>query len=80
MASFLPSALLLANPISCSASTSILSGRRGAPALVMAMASEDDGASSRKSTKLVTFLGKGGSGKTTSAVFAAQVLFCNPPH
>lgn len=25
-------------------------------------------------TKLVTFLGKGGSGKTTSAVFAAQVL------
>ncbi|PQM35591.1 uncharacterized protein Pyn_05252 [Prunus yedoensis var. nudiflora] len=29
-------------------------------------------ASSQKSTKLVTFLGKGGSGKTTSAVFAAQ--------
>jgi len=29
--------------------------------------------SSHQSTKLVTFLGKGGSGKTTSAVFAAQV-------
>ena len=29
--------------------------------------------SSQQSTKLVTFLGKGGSGKTTSAVFAAQV-------
>lgn len=28
--------------------------------------------SSQQSTKLVTFLGKGGSGKTTSAVFAAQ--------
>ncbi|XP_065880201.1 uncharacterized protein At1g26090, chloroplastic [Euphorbia lathyris] len=28
--------------------------------------------SSSKSTKLVTFLGKGGSGKTTSAIFAAQ--------
>lgn len=48
---------------------------RGAPALIMAMAiSEDDNASSQKSTKLITFLGKGGSGKTTSAVFAAQVL------
>ncbi|KAM0983653.1 uncharacterized protein At1g26090, chloroplastic [Malus sylvestris] len=36
--------------------------------------SEDDknNASSQRSTKLVTFLGKGGSGKTTSAVFAAQ--------
>ncbi|PIN01018.1 hypothetical protein CDL12_26482 [Handroanthus impetiginosus] len=26
-----------------------------------------------KPTKLVTFLGKGGSGKTTAAIFAAQV-------
>ncbi|PQM34107.1 uncharacterized protein Pyn_22314 [Prunus yedoensis var. nudiflora] len=33
---------------------------------------DDKTASSQKSTKLVTFLGKGGSGKTTSAVFAAQ--------
>ncbi|XP_038726006.1 uncharacterized protein At1g26090, chloroplastic isoform X2 [Tripterygium wilfordii] len=33
--------------------------------------SNKDGGSS-SSTKLVTFLGKGGSGKTTSAVFAAQ--------
>ncbi|KAL7001258.1 hypothetical protein U1Q18_002410 [Sarracenia purpurea var. burkii] len=30
--------------------------------------------STHKLTKLVTFLGKGGSGKTTSAIFAAQVL------
>lgn len=29
--------------------------------------------SSQKLTKFVTFLGKGGSGKTTAAVFAAQV-------
>ncbi|EOY02157.1 P-loop containing nucleoside triphosphate hydrolases superfamily protein isoform 4 [Theobroma cacao] len=30
--------------------------------------------SSSSSTRLITFLGKGGSGKTTSAVFAAQML------
>lgn len=35
-----------------------------------------DGAQIDKPTKLVTFLGKGGSGKTTSAVFAAQVHYC----
>lgn len=29
--------------------------------------------SSQNPTKMLTFLGKGGSGKTTSAVFAAQV-------
>lgn len=78
MASSLPSALLLKKPISYSAPTSTMRGRRRPPTLVMAMAaSEDDSASSssQKSTKLVTFLGKGGSGKTTSAVFAAQVLF-----
>ncbi|XP_020538086.1 uncharacterized protein At1g26090, chloroplastic isoform X2 [Jatropha curcas] len=34
--------------------------------------SSDSNLSSSKSTKLVTFLGKGGSGKTTSAIFAAQ--------
>jgi hypothetical protein len=33
----------------------------------------NDSNSSHQSTKLITFLGKGGSGKTTSAVFAAQV-------
>ncbi|KAK9276306.1 hypothetical protein L1049_005837 [Liquidambar formosana] len=38
---------------------------------VAASSSEDD-LSPQKSTKLVTFLGKGGSGKTTSAIFAAQ--------
>ncbi|XP_047314380.1 uncharacterized protein At1g26090, chloroplastic-like [Impatiens glandulifera] len=35
------------------------------------MASDSSNAR-QKSTKLVTFLGKGGSGKTTSAIFAAQ--------
>ncbi|XP_015895761.3 uncharacterized protein At1g26090, chloroplastic [Ziziphus jujuba] len=73
MASFLTSTLFLQKPISYSAPISIMRRSRGAPALIMAMAiSEDDNASSQKSTKLITFLGKGGSGKTTSAVFAAQ--------
>lgn len=36
------------------------------------IASAADGVQIDKPTKLVTFLGKGGSGKTTSAVFAAQ--------
>lgn len=39
---------------------------------ILAMAS-DDSAKIEKPTKLITFLGKGGSGKTTSAIFAAQV-------
>lgn len=39
---------------------------------ILAMAS-DDSAKNDKPTKLITFLGKGGSGKTTSAIFAAQV-------
>lgn len=43
---------------------------RTRPKVVAASTSSED---SHKSTKLVTFLGKGGSGKTTSAVFAAQV-------
>ncbi|KAI4313980.1 hypothetical protein L6164_026923 [Bauhinia variegata] len=38
----------------------------------MAASSESGGSSSHESTKLVTFLGKGGSGKTTAAIFAAQ--------
>ncbi|KAL6193002.1 hypothetical protein ACLB2K_034087 [Fragaria x ananassa] len=42
--------------------------RSGTKAVTLAASSED----SDKSTKLVTFLGKGGSGKTTSAIFAAQ--------
>lgn len=37
------------------------------------MAANNEAASSpQKLTKLVTFLGKGGSGKTTSSIFAAQ--------
>lgn len=39
---------------------------------ILAMAS-DNSVKNEKSTKLITFLGKGGSGKTTSAIFAAQV-------
>ncbi|XP_057960350.1 uncharacterized protein At1g26090, chloroplastic isoform X2 [Malania oleifera] len=46
---------------------------RTRPLVVVASSSEDD-ISYRKPTKLVTFLGKGGSGKTTTAVFAAQVV------
>jgi len=67
MASSLASPLFLANPIS--------HFRRRAFA-VSALAedgSSSSAISSQQSTKLVTFLGKGGSGKTTSAVFAAQV-------
>lgn len=37
----------------------------------MAISSQENNAP-QNPTKLVTFLGKGGSGKTTSAVFAAQ--------
>ncbi|KAG6624099.1 hypothetical protein CIPAW_16G002500 [Carya illinoinensis] len=66
MASFLSSPLLLANPTSHSTL-----GRRDFS--VPASLADDGGSySSQHSTKLVTFLGKGGSGKTTSAVFAAQ--------
>ncbi|KAK7306967.1 hypothetical protein VNO77_39625 [Canavalia gladiata] len=43
---------------------------RPQPRLVVAASSETGASSS--STKLLTFLGKGGSGKTTAAIFAAQ--------
>ncbi|GAB2297081.1 hypothetical protein Dimus_031181 [Dionaea muscipula] len=44
-----------------------------APALKAAAVSPAEAASvDEKPTKLITFLGKGGSGKTTSAVFAAK--------
>ena len=74
MAPSLASPLFLANPIS--------HFRRRAFA-VSALAedgsssssSSSSAISSQQSTKLVTFLGKGGSGKTTSAVFAAQVTY-----
>lgn len=46
-------------------------GSRRGRGLVRAVSSSDD-KDKERSTKLVTFLGKGGSGKTTSAVFAAQ--------
>ncbi|XP_055809774.1 uncharacterized protein At1g26090, chloroplastic [Solanum dulcamara] len=45
--------------------------RRTSRMEILAMAS-DDSAKIEKPTKLITFLGKGGSGKTTSAIFAAQ--------
>ena len=74
MAPSLASPLFLANPIS--------HFRRRAFA-VSALAEDGSSSSSssssvissQQSTKLVTFLGKGGSGKTTSAVFAAQVTY-----
>uniref|UniRef100_A0A1J3JBP0 Uncharacterized protein, chloroplastic n=1 Tax=Noccaea caerulescens TaxID=107243 RepID=A0A1J3JBP0_NOCCA len=50
--------------------------RKRRTASVVATSSREDnktaGESSQKPTKFVTFLGKGGSGKTTAAVFAAQ--------
>lgn len=48
--------------------------RIGALNLSMATANAAKNVSDSKPTKLVTFLGKGGSGKTTAAIFAAQVL------
>ncbi|KAL9263943.1 hypothetical protein AKJ16_DCAP08168 [Drosera capensis] len=49
-------------------------GRRRRSVVASAAAAENGGAacSEDNPTRLVTFLGKGGSGKTTSAVFAAQ--------
>jgi hypothetical protein len=43
---------------------------RTQPLMAVASSSQDVAA-----TKLLTFLGKGGSGKTTAAIFAAQVFF-----
>ncbi|XP_028084754.1 uncharacterized protein At1g26090, chloroplastic isoform X1 [Camellia sinensis] len=48
-----------------------LTRRRALRVLVMA-ANNEAPSSPQKLTKLVTFLGKGGSGKTTSSIFAAQ--------
>lgn len=84
MTFYCSSPIVIRQPISYGARTSpVRKGGTQGPVLVTAMATpqKDDEAaassssSSQKSTKLVTFLGKGGSGKTTSAVFAAQVLF-----
>ncbi|KAG5062680.1 hypothetical protein AAZX31_02G095500 [Glycine max] len=55
--------LLIGTPIS----------RSSKPRLVVAAAaSSEGGATSSSATKLLTFLGKGGSGKTTAAILAAQ--------
>jgi len=48
--------------------------RATARPLSITAASLNDDDNKNSSTKLLTFLGRGGSGKTTSAVFAAQVL------
>ncbi|GAB4828919.1 hypothetical protein Ancab_018580 [Ancistrocladus abbreviatus] len=45
---------------------------KAAPDLSIAASTKDDNVEADKSTKLVIFLGKGGSGKTTTAIFAAQ--------
>lgn len=48
--------------------------KRGRKALHLVMqANSSDEITHESSPKLITFLGKGGSGKTTAAVFAAQV-------
>ncbi|XP_048229006.1 uncharacterized protein At1g26090, chloroplastic [Ricinus communis] len=73
------SPLLLSNPgsdcIFLKHKTKILDKRTAALAPLTVSSStslSDSDNSCSKSTKLVTFLGKGGSGKTTSAIFAAQ--------
>ncbi|EEF38006.1 conserved hypothetical protein [Ricinus communis] len=75
------SPLLLSNPgsdcIFLKHKTKILDKRTAALAPLTVSSStslSDSDNSCSKSTKLVTFLGKGGSGKTTSAIFAAQML------
>lgn len=57
--------LLIGTPIS----------RSSKPRLVVAAAASSEGGATSSATKLLTFLGKGGSGKTTAAILAAQVPF-----
>ncbi|KAL9401893.1 hypothetical protein Peur_005742 [Populus x canadensis] len=77
MASFSSSPSLLANPDSGfslfkrSGKIKTLRRTTAAPLSITAASLNDDN-DQNSSTKLLTFLGKGGSGKTTSAVFAAQ--------
>ncbi|CAL0308005.1 unnamed protein product [Lupinus luteus] len=67
MISTFSSPLLFGFPISCS------TRRPPQPALTVAASSTEAPATeSTTQTKLLTFLGKGGSGKTTAAIFAAQ--------
>ncbi|CAH8349629.1 unnamed protein product [Eruca vesicaria subsp. sativa] len=71
---------LLASSLTCSSPglnilsslvvTSASRKHRPASSVVVATSSRDE--SSQKPTNFVTFLGKGGSGKTTASVFAAQ--------
>ncbi|RVW45562.1 Uncharacterized protein, chloroplastic [Vitis vinifera] len=63
------SPLLLSSALSRNPNSGLSIRRRRHGALATTASSEED-----HSTKLVTFLGKGGSGKTTSAIFAAQML------
>ncbi|XP_019072729.1 uncharacterized protein At1g26090, chloroplastic isoform X2 [Vitis vinifera] len=63
------SPLLLSSALSRNPNSGLSIRRRRHGALATTASSEED-----HSTKLVTFLGKGGSGKTTSAIFAAQVV------
>ncbi|KAF8097288.1 hypothetical protein N665_0292s0065 [Sinapis alba] len=79
MVSFLVSSLTSScsspdlNILSSLVLTSASRKHRAASVVAVATSSRDDnGESSQKPTKFVTFLGKGGSGKTTASVFAAQ--------
>ncbi|KAL3824060.1 hypothetical protein ACJIZ3_020089 [Penstemon smallii] len=56
------------------AKTSLKSSRKAkrSRSLILTNAVKNEISSSSKPTKLVTFLGKGGSGKTTASIFAAQ--------
>lgn len=54
--------------------TSFSRKHRAASVAVVVVATSSKDESCQKPTKFVTFLGKGGSGKTTASVFAAQVI------
>jgi arsenite-transporting ATPase len=79
MATFSSSPLLFANPdsgfslLERTCKIKMLRRTTVTPPSITA-ASLNDNDDQNSSSKLVTFIGKGGSGKTTSAIFAAQVL------
>jgi arsenite-transporting ATPase len=79
MATFSSSPLLFANPdsgfslLERTCKIKMLRRTTATPQSITA-ASLNDNDDQSSSSKLVTFIGKGGSGKTTSAIFAAQVL------
>ncbi|KAH0916081.1 hypothetical protein HID58_030527 [Brassica napus] len=60
------------NILSSLVRTSFSRKHRAASVAVVVVATSSRDESSQKPTKFVTFLGKGGSGKTTASVFAAQ--------